>query len=203
MNNVSLVGRIAGDIDLSTTKNGDSRVFFVLAVNRTRSEEADFIPCVAWRGQADAIAEYCSKGKELRIVGELRTRREERADGSYQNFYEVSCERVIFGRDSAKVQRERELTEGGDNEDALVQKLMAQHQREQRRARRPAARRRQNNSPSPEMASLVAKLIEQGMDPKQAAQAAVKALGGNSQPSGRSNQRQDADRGYEDPFANA
>lgn len=78
MNNVSLLGRLARDPDyyVSEKEDGSNVCRFTLAVNRNR-DEADFISCVAFGQQADAVADYCVKGDRLGVSGRLRT-------GSYE-----------------------------------------------------------------------------------------------------------------------
>lgn len=78
MNNVSLLGRLARDPDyyVSEKEEGSNVCRFTLAVNRNK-DEADFISCVAFGQQADAVADYCVKGDRLGVSGRLRT-------GSYE-----------------------------------------------------------------------------------------------------------------------
>lgn len=78
MNNVSLLGRLARDPDyyVSEKEDGSNVCRFTLAVNRNK-DEADFISCVAFGLQADAVADYCVKGDRLGVSGRLRT-------GSYE-----------------------------------------------------------------------------------------------------------------------
>lgn len=78
MNNVSLLGRLARDPDyyVSEKEDGSNVCRFTLAVNRNK-DEADFISCVAFGQQADAVADYCVKGDRLGVSGRLRT-------GSYE-----------------------------------------------------------------------------------------------------------------------
>ena len=78
MNNISLLGRLVRDPDyyVSEKEDGSNVCRFTLAVNRNK-EEADFISCVAFGQQADAVADYCVKGDRLGVSGRLRT-------GSYE-----------------------------------------------------------------------------------------------------------------------
>ncbi|CEY71244.1 single-strand binding protein family [Streptococcus pneumoniae] len=67
INNVTLVGRLVAPPDLRKTPNNVSSLQGTLAVNRNfknenGEREADFINFQAWRGTADIIAQYCSKG---------------------------------------------------------------------------------------------------------------------------------------------
>lgn len=82
MNRVVLVGRLTKDAELRCTPNGTAVASFTLAVNRPFANqngvrEVDFIRCVAWRKQAENIANYLGKGSMVGIDGRLET-------GSYE-----------------------------------------------------------------------------------------------------------------------
>nr|DAX69990.1 MAG TPA: Single strand binding protein [Caudoviricetes sp.] len=79
INNVTLVGRLVAPPDLRKTPNGVSSLQGTLAVNRNfknqnGEREADFINFQSWRGVADVIAQYCSKGSLIGITGRLQVR---------------------------------------------------------------------------------------------------------------------------------
>lgn len=80
MNKVIMMGRIASDLELKKTPNGTSVCTFRFAVDRNyqkKGEEkvTDFFNVVAWRGTAEFITNWFSKGKMLLIEGELQTRK--------------------------------------------------------------------------------------------------------------------------------
>lgn len=100
MNKVQLTGRIASDIALKTTTNGVSTCSFRVASQRRFKNaegnyEADFISCVAWRGTADFISKYFSKGDPIEIVGCIQTRNYEK-DGQRTYVTEVLVEEAGF-----------------------------------------------------------------------------------------------------------
>lgn len=79
INNVVLVGRLTATPELRKTPNGVSSLQGTLAVNRNfknqnGEREADFINFQSWRGVADVIAQYCSKGSLIGITGRLQVR---------------------------------------------------------------------------------------------------------------------------------
>jgi single-strand DNA-binding protein len=79
MNKAILSGRISSDIELKNTPSGTSVCSFRLAVQRRFKNaegnyEADFIPCVAWRSNADFIGKYFKKGEPIELVGSIQTR---------------------------------------------------------------------------------------------------------------------------------
>ena len=81
MNNVILIGRLTADPEVNESgkgKNAGSIARYRLAVNRSGSEEADFISCVTFNKGAEFAEKYLSKGMKIGVRGELRT-------GSYEN----------------------------------------------------------------------------------------------------------------------
>ena len=80
INAVVLVGRLTRDPELKYTQSGLAYLRFILAVNRRAKngeQEADFITCVAWRKQAENMANYLSKGSLVGVEGRIQT-------GSYE-----------------------------------------------------------------------------------------------------------------------
>ena len=71
MNKIFLIGRITKDLELRSTKSGNSVCEFTLAVNRDK-EKTDFITCQVWNKQAENLCKYQGKGSLISVVGELR-----------------------------------------------------------------------------------------------------------------------------------
>lgn len=104
LNRISIVGRLTRDPIRTEGESPErNRTWGVLAVNRPRSESADFVPFVCWGKVADAVANHCGKGKVLILDGSLRTRREQDESGKYTNYFEVNCQSVGFGPDAKNV----------------------------------------------------------------------------------------------------
>ncbi|VSX03025.1 single-strand binding protein family [Streptococcus pneumoniae] len=100
INNVTLVGRLVAPPDLRKTPNNVSSLQGTLAVNRNfknenGEREADFINFQAWRGTADIIAQYCSKGSLIGIIGRLQVRSYEK-DGQRRYVTKVIAESVAL-----------------------------------------------------------------------------------------------------------
>lgn len=100
LNKVILSGRICSDIEVKVTPSEVSVCSFRVAVNRRFKNaegnyDADFISCVAWRGQADFIGKYFEKGDPIEIVGRIETRDYEK-DGHKVYITEVVCDEVGF-----------------------------------------------------------------------------------------------------------
>ncbi len=101
MNKVIILGNLTRDPELNTTNNGISVCRFTLAVSRRYSNsegerEADFIPVVVWRGQADNCAKYLKKGSKACVTGSLQVRTYDAQDGSKRFATEVVAEEVEF-----------------------------------------------------------------------------------------------------------
>lgn len=75
MNNVSLLGRIATDLELKRTQNNKASLSFTIAVDRYSSgnKSTDFIRCTAWGKTAENIAKYFSKGSTIAVNGSIHT----------------------------------------------------------------------------------------------------------------------------------
>lgn len=102
MNHTNLIGRMTKDPDMKYTANGIAIIRFTLAVERHYKEkskgrrEADFIQFLAWRKQAENIANYCRKGSQVGVSGRIQTSNFEGKDGNRVFMTEVVCEGVQF-----------------------------------------------------------------------------------------------------------
>ncbi|MBA4507920.1 single-stranded DNA-binding protein [Clostridium sporogenes] len=78
MNKIQLVGRLTKDPELTFAPGtGTAVTKFTLAVNRpqfdkSKQQEADFIPCVCFGKRAEAIANYVQKGHRFGLSGRLQ-----------------------------------------------------------------------------------------------------------------------------------
>lgn len=95
MNTVNLVGRLTSDPELKYTSTGKAVAKFTLAIDRYKSE-ADFIRIVAWDKQAEAVANYISKGQQLGITGNIKTGKYQKDDGSTVYTTEVYAQSFDF-----------------------------------------------------------------------------------------------------------
>ena len=86
MNSISVVGRVANEIDLRyVAGSGTGVAKFTIAVDRglskTKKEEAkskgkptaDFIRVIVWNKSAEFVANYASKGTLIAVSGAIRT----------------------------------------------------------------------------------------------------------------------------------
>ena len=97
MNKAFIIGRLTRDPENRTTGSGVSVTTFSVAVTRRMNrEETDYINVVAWRGLADTCAKYLTKGRQVAVCGEIRTRSYEAKDGSKRHVTEIQADDVEF-----------------------------------------------------------------------------------------------------------
>lgn len=100
INRVVLTGRLTKDLELRQTQSGKSTVSFSLAVDRAFRKdgqpEADFIQCVAWNRQAEAMAQYLHRGSLIGIDGRLQTRSYDNKQGQRVYVTEVMVDSFMF-----------------------------------------------------------------------------------------------------------
>ncbi len=101
INRVVLVGRLTKDPELRYTPSGVPMARFTIAVNRTFSNqqgerEADFISCIAWRKQAENLANFMKKGSLIGVEGRIQTGSYEGQDGKRVYTTDVVADAVQF-----------------------------------------------------------------------------------------------------------
>lgn len=101
INRTVLVGRLTKDIELRHTATGIPYARFTLAVNRTFTgqngeKDADFISCLAWRKQAENLAQFMKKGSLIGIEGRIQTSSFEGSDGKRVYMTDVVADSVQF-----------------------------------------------------------------------------------------------------------
>ena len=82
MNKTILIGRLTADPELRQTQSGTSTCSFTIACDRNAGKDkektADFIRCVAFGSRGEFVSKYFTKGKQIAVVGNLKT-------GSYKD----------------------------------------------------------------------------------------------------------------------
>ena len=127
MNHVSIMGRLCADPELRYTQNDVSVTSFRIAVERDYlsqdgERETDFYDVTAWRGTAEIICEYFSKGRMIAIDGRLETRSWEDRDGNNRVSVGIVAESVYF----ADSKREEEKPARGRGTSKTTSKGKAQ-----------------------------------------------------------------------------
>ena len=102
LNHIVLMGRLTRDPELKTTNNGTAVSNFSLAVERDYKGEngekvTDFIDIVAWKGSAEFVSKYFTKGRMAIVEGCLQIRSWTDKDGNARKSAEVVATRIYFG----------------------------------------------------------------------------------------------------------
>lgn len=101
MNSIIIHGRLTSDPELKQTQSGVAVCRFSVAVNRSfqkQGEErtSDFFNCTAWRGLAEMISKYFSKGKEILVSGEMQSQKWKDNNGNDRISWEIQVNNIDF-----------------------------------------------------------------------------------------------------------
>ena len=98
MNTISLIGRATANPELKSTANGVNFCSFTLAVDDgTRSNpHTSFIPCIAWRNNADFASQYVRKGQKYGVVGTLKQGEYTDKNGQKRKTFDVLVSDITF-----------------------------------------------------------------------------------------------------------
>jgi single-strand DNA-binding protein len=101
LNQIVLIGRLTRDPELRYTPSGVPVATFRLAVDRPFSNaqgqrETDFFDIVAWRKQAELVANHIQKGRLVAVQGRLQARQYDTPEGQRRTVYEIVADRVAF-----------------------------------------------------------------------------------------------------------
>ena len=99
LNTITIHGRLTADPELKQTQSGVPFCNFTVAVDRSYKQGdeklTDFFNCITWRGQAEMIAKYFSKGKEIVVSGEMNDNPYEK-DGQKIHWWQLNVKSVDF-----------------------------------------------------------------------------------------------------------
>lgn len=102
LNRIVIMGRLTRDPELRRTGSGTPVTSFSLAVDRDfksqdGQRETDFIDVVAWRGTAEFVSKYFTKGRMAVVEGRLQIRDWTDNNGGKRRSAEVVADNVYFG----------------------------------------------------------------------------------------------------------
>ncbi len=103
LNKIFLMGRLVADPESRQTPSGVAVTTFRIAVDRdfknrdTGERETDFVTIVAWRGTADFVSRYFTKGRMAVVEGRLQIRQYTDKDGNKRSATEVVADNIYFG----------------------------------------------------------------------------------------------------------
>ena len=111
LNKVILMGRLTNDPELRHTQSNIPVASFTLAVDRGYKKDSDavntdFINIVAWRGTAEFVSKWFTKGQLVAVSGRLQARSYKDKDGNNRTATEVVADEVFFA------ESKRNTTEG-------------------------------------------------------------------------------------------
>ena len=101
MNKVILLGRLTAKPELRYTPSNTAYTRFSVAVNRAfarqdGTRETDFINVVAWGKNAETIARYFDKGRQICLEGSIRTGSYTDKDGNKRYTTDVNLDSFEF-----------------------------------------------------------------------------------------------------------
>jgi len=67
------VGRLTKDPEFTHVNKAKCTFTIAVETRKGNYQRTDFIPCVAWREQAELIANYTVKGQQVAVSGEWRS----------------------------------------------------------------------------------------------------------------------------------
>lgn len=115
MNKVILMGRLTRDPEVREG-NGMKVAKYGLAVNRPKNkngeQEADFLNCVAFGKTAEFVERFLTKGRQIAIVGQLRTGNYTDKDGKKVYTTDIVVNEHYFtdsGKDAVKKSESSDL----------------------------------------------------------------------------------------------
>lgn len=100
MNKVFLIGRLSRDPELRHTTSGTAVCQINVAISRPVAQgsepQTDFINVTIWNKQAENVAKYLSKGRQIAVEGRIQTRNYDNNEGKRVYVTEIIASNVEF-----------------------------------------------------------------------------------------------------------
>lgn len=115
LNECRFIGNVTRQPEIGKTESGVKYARFSIACNERGykkqdgtevPERVEFIPCTAWRGNADVLEKYVSKGQLLMVAGKFHTAQYTSPDGEKRNYSDIQVTQLLLlggKRDAAPV----------------------------------------------------------------------------------------------------
>lgn len=103
LNHIVIMGRLTRDPELRYTQSQLPVTSFRVAVDRDYGgrdggeRQTDFIDCVAWRGTAEFVSKYFSKGSMIVVSGRLQIRDWTDKENNRRTSAEIVADNIYFG----------------------------------------------------------------------------------------------------------
>lgn len=94
-NVIAITGRLTHNPDYRQTDNGTAICRFSVAVDSGK-DSVIFVDCKAWRGTADFVERYFTKGKWITVCGSLEKEEWDGKDGTRKSRFIINVENVAF-----------------------------------------------------------------------------------------------------------
>lgn len=123
LNRICIMGRLTAAPELRYTQSNTPVASFTVAVDRDYQQggserQTDFIPCVAWRGTAEFVSKYFTRGSMAAVSGRLQLRDWTDKDGNKRRTAEVVADSIYFGeskkRDASPDVQFEEIPDDGE-----------------------------------------------------------------------------------------
>lgn len=129
LNHITIMGRLCAIPELRTTQSGVSVTSFRIAVernytNQDNEREVDFFDVSAWRGTAEIVCKYFTKGRMIAIDGRLETQTWTDRDGNKRVTVGIVAESVYFA-DSKREEADTKAPKQEDDKPAKAPKQEA------------------------------------------------------------------------------
>lgn len=125
MNKWMGIGRITKDLEMKVGTSGKAFLPFTIAVKRKRSDETDFVPCVAFGKTAELINTHFAKGHRISIEGRLEISSQKK-DGNWVTYTNIVTE--DFGFIESKNESKRDDSPMNKIQDVDLEKILGEVQ---------------------------------------------------------------------------
>ena len=132
LNVAVIMGRLVAEPELKHTPSDVAVVRFTLAVERSYAKQGgerqtDFIDVTAWRGAAEFICKYFSKGQMMAVNGSIQTGSYTDKEGNKRKTFEIVATDVNFADSKKKedtgsqsASYEKPVTESNDDFEEIL-----------------------------------------------------------------------------------
>jgi len=126
MNQLTILGRLCGDPEVTSSTSGTTIARFTLAVDRKFAKEGqqktDFFQCVAFGKLAEVVEKYLFKGSKIVASGEMRLDTVQK-DGKNVTYPKVNVNEIEFCEKKAESNKTDSKDDFLNVEDGLVDSL--------------------------------------------------------------------------------
>ncbi|HWG08232.1 MAG TPA: single-stranded DNA-binding protein [Solirubrobacteraceae bacterium] len=116
INSITLVGQLTADPELRSMPDGRSVCDLRLAVNDRSDQPPTFIDVATFGDEADACANYLSKGRQVGVIGRLAYREWEAKDGTKRSKHSVVGKVEFGGKEEGSAGNAAAADEGAGDE---------------------------------------------------------------------------------------